>query len=144
MLRVVVNTNVFVSSLLSKQGAPSQVINAWRERRFLLVTSHALIAEILAVLRLPRIRERYRLLPEEIERLAILLAQESLVVAGQANVQGTVSDPNDEMVLACALDGQVDCIVSGDAHLLELGKFADRPVLTVRQFLEMLESVSDA
>jgi putative PIN family toxin of toxin-antitoxin system len=140
VLRVVVDTNIFVSSLLGKRGAPAQVIDAWRERRYLLVTSDALIAETLAVLRLPRIQEKYRLLPAEIDRLAYLLAQDGLVVPGEANVLGTVIDPDDEMVLACALDGQADCIVSGDVHLLELSKFADIPIFTVYQFLEMLES----
>jgi putative PIN family toxin of toxin-antitoxin system len=140
VLRVVVDTNVLVSSLLSKRGAPVQVIDAWRERRHLLVTSDALIIETLAVLRLLRIQEKYRLLPEEIDRLANLLALDGLVVAGQADVQGAVIDPEDEMVLACALDGQADCIVSGDAHLLELGKFAGIPIFNVCQFLEVLES----
>ena len=139
MLRVVVDTNVFVSSLLNKLGTPARLIDAWRERKFLLLTSDALIAEILEVLRLPRIREKYRLLPEEIEQLASLLAQDGLMVSGHLDVKGSVVDPDDEMVLACALEGQADYIVSGDAHLLELGEFAGIPILTVRQFLDRLK-----
>lgn len=61
MLRVVLDTNVFVSSLLVKEGLPAQVLNAWRERQYLLVISPPLIAEIQAVLKYPRIRRKYNL-----------------------------------------------------------------------------------
>ena len=48
MLTVVLDTNVFVSSLLVKEGPPAQVLDAWRERAFLLVVSPAIIAEVQA------------------------------------------------------------------------------------------------
>jgi len=47
-------------------------------------------------------------------------------------------DPQDEIFLACALDGQADLIVSGDRHLLDLGKYHGIPILTARQFLDTL------
>lgn len=50
MLRVVLDTNVFVSSLLGKSGLPAQAIIAWRERHYLLVTSPTLIFEIVHTL----------------------------------------------------------------------------------------------
>jgi predicted nucleic acid-binding protein len=43
MLRVVLDTNVLVSSALLREGKPAQAIQAWREQRFLLVTSPTLI-----------------------------------------------------------------------------------------------------
>ena len=46
MLRVVLDTNVFVSSLLVKVGVPAQVMDAWRDRRYVLVISPAIIAEM--------------------------------------------------------------------------------------------------
>ena len=48
------------------------------------------------------------------------------------------ADPKDEPVLACALDGQADLIVSGDQHLLTLADYRGIRILTVRQFLERL------
>ena len=47
-------------------------------------------------------------------------------------------DPDDEKVLACALQGQADLIVSGDRHLLDLGKFQGVSIITARALLERL------
>jgi|GEM_PF-3016707 len=55
MLRVVIDTNVIVSGILSRKGAPAEVLNAWRERRFLLLSSSAIVAEVRTVLQYPRI-----------------------------------------------------------------------------------------
>ena len=46
MLRVVVDTNIFVSAQLSRSGAPAQVLNSWREHRFIMLTSPDIIAEV--------------------------------------------------------------------------------------------------
>ena len=45
MLRVVLDTNIFLSSLLVKVGAPAQIVDAWRGRYYVLVTSPAIIAD---------------------------------------------------------------------------------------------------
>ncbi len=141
MLRVVLDTNVFVSSLLVKAGLPAQVLDAWRERRYLLLISPPLMAEIAATLRYPRIRRRYRIAGEDVVGLLDLLERDAILVTGEAEVGGAVpEDPADEMVLACALDGLADLIVSGDSHLLDLGEYAGVPILTVRQFPDRLEA----
>ena len=139
MLRVVLDTNVFISSLLTKRGATAQVLEAWRQRRFLLVISPAIIAEITRVLRYPHIQHKYAVQEEDIMALADLLQQEALLVPGKSHVTGAIpADMDDEIILACAVDGMADCIVSGDSHLLDLGQFREIPIWTVREFLEKL------
>ncbi len=143
MLKVVLDTNVFVSSLLVKAGAPARVLDTWRERRYLLIVSSAIIAEIRATLSYPRIRRKYAITDEDVEQLVTLLERDALLVSGDADVAGAIpEDPADEMVLACAVDAQADVIVSGDHHLLNLGSYRSIPILTVRQFLEWLETGS--
>ena len=51
---------------------------------------------------------------------------------------GVPDDPDDEIVLAGAIDGEVDLIISGDRHLLSLKTFRDIPIITVRELLERL------
>jgi putative PIN family toxin of toxin-antitoxin system len=139
MLKVVLDTNIFVSSLLVKAGLPAQVLDTWRERQYLLVVSPAIVAEIRATLNYPRIRRKYAITDEDVEQLVTLLERDALVVPGDANVAGAIpDDPADEIVLACAVDAQADVIVSGDRHLLELGSHRSIPILTARQFLERL------
>ena len=140
MLRVVLDTNVFVSGLLSTQGLPAQVLNAWREGRYLLITSPPIIAEIVEVLQSPRISGKYLIRAEDIEELVDLLKTDTIVVPGRAFVAGSVpQDPGDEIFLACAEDAKADCIVSGDKHLLKLHSCKDIPILTIKQFGERLE-----
>lgn len=139
MLRVVFDTNLFVSSVLVKAGLPAQALDAWRALRFLLLTSPAIMAEIAATLRYDRIRLKYGLTEEDVTALLDLLAADAVLIAGQTDVSGSLpEDPDDEIVLACALEGAADLIVSGDKHLLSLGEFRGIPILTVRQFLDQL------
>jgi putative PIN family toxin of toxin-antitoxin system len=139
MLHVVIDTNVIVSGILSRKGAPVELLKAWRERRFLLLTSSAIVAEVRAVLHYPRIRNKYPLSNDDIEQTIMLLEHDALLVKGEANVAGSVpDDPKDEMFLACALDGTADVIVSGDHHLLDLESYRDIPIMTPRQFLDQL------
>ena len=139
MLRVVLDTNILVSGILSRKGAPAQALDAWRERRYLLVTSPSLIAEIRLVLHYPRIRDRYALTDEDIDQIIALLEHEALLVSGETKLNGAIpSDPQDEIVLACAIEGQVDMIVSGDHHLLGLGTYDTIQILTAGQFIEKI------
>lgn len=139
MLRVVLDTNQFVSSVLVHHGLPAQVLDAWRQRVYLLVTSPAIIAEIRATLAYPRIRRKYPLTDEQVEQLVTLLEQDALVVPGVADATGAIpDDPQDEMILACAIEGMADLIVSGDRHLLDLGEYQGIQILTAREFLNRL------
>jgi putative PIN family toxin of toxin-antitoxin system len=141
VLRVVLDTKVFVSSLLSTEGPPAQLLNAWREGRYILVTSPQIIAEIVEVLESPRISKKYLIRQEDVENLVDLLKTDAVLVPGQAAVKGSLPrDPRDEMFLACAIDANADCIVSGDRHLLDLQTYRDIPILTVREFAEELET----
>jgi len=139
MLRVVLDTNVFVSSLLVKVGVPAQVMDAWRDRRYVLVISPAIIAEMRSALNYPRIRRKYRITDEDVEGLIVLVQHDALLVPGEADVAGAIpADPTDEKILACALDGRADLVVSGNLHLLDLVQYQGIPILNARQFLERL------
>ena len=142
MLRVVLDTNIFVSSLLVKEGVPAKVLDAWRDRQYALFISPAILSEIRATLLYPRIRRKYSITEAEIDQLITLLEFDALIVLGDdESVAGSVpEDPADEAVLACALDARADLIVSGDRHLLEMKEYQEIPILTVREFLNQLEA----
>jgi hypothetical protein len=142
VLRVVLDTNIFVSSLLVKEGLPAQVLDAWRERKFLLATSPTLVSEIQSTLNYPHIRRKYNITNKDVNQLITLLAEDALVVAGDTEaVSGSVpDDPADEAVLACALDAVADLVVSGDRHLLDLAEYRGIRILTVREFMEKLST----
>ena len=142
MLRVVLDTNIFVSSLLVREGLPAQVLDAWRERKFLLATSPTLVSEIQSTLNYPRIRRKYDITNKDVSQLITLLAEDALVVPGDIEtVSGSVpDDPADEAVLACALDAEADLVVSGDRYLLDLAEYRGIRILTVREFMVKLSA----
>ena len=80
MLRIVLDTNTFVSSLLVQHGLPAEAVDAWRERRYVLATSPAVISEIRSTLRYPRIRRKYAITDDDVDRLVALLERDALVV----------------------------------------------------------------
>jgi hypothetical protein len=63
---------------------------------------------------------------------------DAMAVPGTTKVTVITDDPDDNMFLACAVEGQADFIVSGDPHLLSLSRFRGIPIATVREFLERL------
>jgi len=139
VLRVVFDTNLFVSSTLVGEGLPARALDAWRAHQFVLLVSPASLAEIAATLRYERIRRKYNVSDEDVDQLLALLLADAIVVAGQADVSGSVpDDPDDEAILACAVDGHADVIASGDRHVLALQSFRGIPIVTVRVLLERL------
>jgi uncharacterized protein len=136
VLRVVLDTNVFVSSLLNKTGAPARLMDAWRAGAYVLVTSPPIMAEIKAVLELPRIRERYALTDDDIRQLFDLLEKDAILVPGRSHVGNVIPrNPTDHIFLSCAPDSGADFIVSGDRHLLRLKVFEGIPIVSVAKFL---------
>jgi putative PIN family toxin of toxin-antitoxin system len=138
LLRVVLDTNVYVSGTILARGTPFEVLEAWRQQAYILITSETIIVEIERVLRYPRIRDRYSVSERDIERLVESLSADALVVPGDYTLSGVSVDPDDDKFLACALEAQADCIVTGDPDLLDLVCYQGIDILKPHQFLERL------
>lgn len=142
MIRAVADTSVLVSNVIVPTGVPAQVIRAWRANRFFLVTSPRILAEARRTLEYPRIRRKYPLTDAEAGRFLTLLELEAEVVKWEPDVsEAKLRDPNDEMVLACALAGSTSFLVSSDQDLLTVGQYRGVHIVTPRQFLTRLEEL---
>ena len=140
MLRVVIDTNVLVSSVISKKGAPAFLIQAWSEGLFDLVISEAIITEIERVISEHRLKKLFNISNDHIASLVELLRRNCILVPGSSMVTGAVpADPTDEMFITAALDGNADVIVSGDKDLLEIESFQGVAILTPRQFHDRIQ-----
>ena len=138
MLRVVLDTNVLVSGVISEKGAPRRILDVWKKEHFVLVTSIAIIAEIVRVLHYPHIKNKYRLKEDDIQSVETTLANDALVLEDMYKVRRS-RDPEDDIFLACALEGRADYIVSGDPHLLEIKYYHGVQIISPSQLLEILE-----
>jgi len=136
-VRIVLDTNVYVSGTIMSHGPSFEILEAWRRRQLDLLISEAILAEIERVLRYPRLRERYAITERDIQRLLYSLRSDAIVLAGYYQVQRSV-DPQDDMFLACGLEGQADFIVSGDPHLLALKEYHGIRIVTPRQLATAL------
>jgi putative PIN family toxin of toxin-antitoxin system len=112
-LRIVVDTNLWIRALLGGR-VTLPLLEAWYARRFTVVVSEALMEELDRVWRRPRHRDRID--AHDAERLL-----EQLRFRGDrvelVTVPPQCRDPKDHPVLATAIDGRVDAIVTGDADL---------------------------
>ena len=111
MLRVVVDTHIFVSAQLSRNGVPAQVLKAWRDHRFILLTSPAIIAEVAETLAGFIGRTPYAVSQQDVNEVVILLKTVAVEVPDRADVSDAgIPDPDDLVFLACAVDGEADFI----------------------------------
>lgn len=138
-LRAVLDTNVLISGLVAEKGAPCQILDAWLEGHYTLVTSFYLVEELIHVLSYPRIAKRLSLTKGEMATILAALLSKAVVTPGCLQLPGVTRDPKDDAIVACAREGEVDYIVSGDQDLLVLGEYEGIQVATPRQFVEILE-----
>lgn len=139
-VRAVIDTNVLVCGLLVAQGPPRQVLDAWLDGRFNLVTSPYQLEEVTHVLAYPRVAERLRLESAELAAILSGLMALAVVTPGQLRRPGVTRDPKDDAIVACAEEGEADYIVSGDHDLLSLGEYRGIQAVTPRRFLEAIAS----
>ena len=141
MPRVVLDANVYVSALIRPQGPPGQLLRKFlRDRAFEVIVSSAILAEVRRSLHYPRVRQHIDATDEEIEAWVASLGVIADVVAAPVDVRAVVADPDDDIYVAAALDGRADLIVSGDRHLLDLGRVQDVEIVNPRAFLELLDA----
>ncbi len=135
MLRVVIDTNVVVSALISG-GKPRELLRRGLANQFFLVTSNLLLNELIVVLRRPK----FKTTEEEIHRVVLALIRSAEVVSVESNFEAVKEDPKDNIIIDTAYDGRADLIVTGDQHLLVLGSFKGIKIVNVENALKILQS----
>lgn len=143
MLKAVLDTNVIVSGTISSSGAPFEILEAWRNRKFILVTSPPVLKEIQRVFEYPKIKKSYSLDTKTIANILAVLHKYSLVTPGKLKMDEITTDPSDNMFLVCAKEAEADFVVTGDAHILNLRVFEDTRIVAPRQFLEFIKERAD-
>jgi putative PIN family toxin of toxin-antitoxin system len=138
--RAVLDANVLISATISPRGTPGRIVTEFLTRdAFELVLSPAIVAEVEAALQLLKIRKYLRAPDEALSWLADLVALADLV-PDTGRVKGVCRDPDDDAVLAAAVEGRATAIATGDADLLALGEYEDIAIVTPRAFLDLIET----
>ena len=134
-MRVVLDTNVLLSALLSPHGLPDVIYRAWQKDRYELVTSEVQIDELRRASRYAKFKDvlqphRVGTMINNMRRSAVLDTLLSLPDGIGAN------DPNDAFLLAMALAGEAVYLVTGDhrAGLLQRGSIGRTRIVTPAAF----------
>jgi len=137
VISAVLDTNVIASAVLIRGGIEDRVLRAWFAGQYRLVLSAPILEEVRRVLEYPKIRARRWMSDEETAQLLERLAESSVLVEGKQRLR-ICRDPADDKFVVAALEGEAGYIVTGDADLLDLGKYQDSEIVTPRRFLQAL------
>jgi putative PIN family toxin of toxin-antitoxin system len=137
-LRVVLDTNVYLSVFLSSE---KKLLTLWElalEGRYTLIVSPAIVREFME-----KLRDKFGYSEEEREKIKRKLARFTEIVQPKRIPTAIPEDPNDNHILACAIAGKVDLIVSGDKDLLRLKEYEDIPVVRPMDLVRTLRGYEE-
>lgn len=112
MIKMVLDTNVILSGLMSRQGASNRLLQLVGSASCLMLVSVPLFLEYESVLKRPEMLARHGFESETIDLFLAFWANNSRPVTLHVLWRPQLSDPNDEMVLETAVNGSADCIVT--------------------------------
>lgn len=144
-VKAVIDTNVWVSALINPFGHPARLRKCFENGDFIAVISEPILSEIADVLSRPRIRDKYDILPEDIQELLILIEEkaEHVIVSGKIDV---CRDKDDNLIIETAMKGNAQYLVTRDDDIKFDKKVSDFllqhgiAVLTVEKIIKLLSN----
>lgn len=136
-MRVVFDTNIFVSAFVIPGGLADKALINIIEGKDDLVLSKAILDELLSVLVAKFSRDE-----DEISRIALFLS-EIAEWTKPTEIINTLKDEPDNRILECASCGNSEVIVTGDKEMLRLGSFRNVKILSLKAYLESNEEEAD-
>lgn len=138
MLKVVIDTNIFISGVLVEGGNPSVILKAWkRTRKYQLFVTEEIIQEILMTMK------RLNINADIITDWDKVIRENAIRVVPIRKIEAIKEDPSDNKFLECAVESQADYVVTGDRHLKRLNKFEGIEIINARKFLDILNQERD-
>lgn len=131
-MRVVLDTNILFSALISPYGAPDAIYRAWRSARFEVVTSRAQLDEIRRARHYPKLQA----ILQSAKVGAMINNLQRAMVLERLTIEIEADDPDNNFLLAMALAGNADYLVTGDrrAVLLRRGHIERTRIVTPAVF----------
>jgi len=128
-MKVVFDTNIFVSALVIPGSQAEKAILRIAEGPDVLLLSKEILDELLSILSSKFSRDK-----EEISRVAVILSEmaEWVEPAEKINV---LNDEPDNRILECADSGNADAIVTGDKELLRLKRYGRTKIISLKVYL---------
>lgn len=136
-MRVVLDTGIFIAALITVGTPPDKIFRAWKKKRFELITSEWQLKEFRRVSHYPKLRNFIN--PVEAGQMVNALKFNAFVYASLPTVD-LCRDPDDNPILAMALESKADFLVTGDKRdLLSMERISTTPIISAARFLAILE-----
>ena len=137
-MRAVLDTGILIASLIARITSPDLIYQASRKKKFELITSGWQLTEFRRVSRYPKPRKY--LVPSEAGNMINGLRYQARVLTDLPTLEVS-QDPDDNPVLAMAVAGEADFLVSGDKRdLLSLKAIGMKKIVTARNFITKLQA----
>ncbi len=131
-MRVVIDTNVFISSFLTREGNPRKIIDLWKKGEIKLCLSKPIIDEYIEIL----IRLNIKKGTEINELLQLFAKNYNIIFTSQTKkLNIVINDPDDDKFFECAVKLNAKYIISGDKHLLNIKDYCGIKVVNPKNFL---------
>jgi uncharacterized protein len=128
--RVVFDTNILISALLSLQGAPFRCVAMARAGLVQSVTCTQVLNEFAE-----KLEAKFTFEEERIRQAVDEIRACSQVVDVPGLLKVVADDPDDDAIIECAIVGNAPLIVSGDRHLRTLSRYKSIRILSANEFL---------
>lgn len=132
--RAVLDSNVLISSLHFPKGTLAGIWPPLDEGRYVLVLSPAILTETLE-----KLRDKFRWEKAALADALKTIIRKVEIVRPKSVPNAVPDDPDDNHIVACALEGRADMIVSGDGDLTRLGEYEGIPIIRPADFLRMVK-----
>lgn len=137
MLSAVLDTNVLASGALTSSSIPRQLLNEWKNGYFKLYISNFILEELKEVFEKPFFK---RLITKrDMDDFVSLLETDAIPVQLIINVKEIATHPEDDFILATAVNAKAEYLVTGDRHLQDLKQFKGINIVSPRTFSEIIE-----
>ena len=146
MIRAVLDTNVWVSAILTPGNPPAKILELALTGKIRLIISPGIIREIGQVLKYPKVKKalnKQRITSQDVDEVILKLLKVGLITSGEILAAGVSDDPADDMVIACALEGHADFIISGDHHLTDLEDYQGIKIVAPSTFLALIANLNE-
>lgn len=135
MLRVTADSNIYVSGLSFRQGNPARFLDLARRGKLRVAVSDAILDEVSDVL-----GRKFDWPEEDITETRRQIERFAEKVRPPVRLDVVKEDPDDNRILECASAAGSDYIVTGDKDLLRLGRYDSIRILTISDFLGMVQA----
>ncbi len=139
-MRVVLDANIYISSLISSKGNPATIIHKWLSGEFNVLVSQPIVDEILRVTGYPRLQRKYTKIRENRFEFVELISKQGIWTDPKELLTVVTADESDNRYVECAVVGNARYIVSGDEHLLGVGEYQGIMIVTPAMFLALLNA----